>query len=76
MISAIPIKPYKQHQLEDGTEVEQWGYEGIALSPPEQAVILKVNELIVMANDLLEMKEIVGTVVTKSGCCTEEDEHD
>ncbi len=39
-------------------------------------VIKKINELIVMANDMLEMKDIVGTVVTKSGCCTEEDEHD
>ncbi len=55
MIEPIPIKPYKQHQLEDGTEVEQWGYEGIALSPPEQAVILKVNELIEMANELVSV---------------------
>jgi hypothetical protein len=42
MIEKIPIKPYKAHQ----GEIRQYGYKGIALNPIEQALTLKLNEII------------------------------
>jgi len=46
MIEHLDIGPYKQHQLGPYEQVSQWGFEGIALSPKEQALFLKLNELI------------------------------
>jgi len=71
MIDKIPIEPNKHKG-----EVDQLSYKDMPLHPAVQAVILKVNELIDMANELIDVG-LAGVVnPTKSTCCTEEKEHD
>jgi len=71
MIDKIPIEPNKYQG-----EVDQLSYKGMPLHPAVQATILKVNELIDMANELIGVGLAGITGTNAIGCCTEEKEHD
>jgi len=56
IIDRIPIEPYKWHQGE-GT---QYGYKGVALTPIEQALADKANQLVDFLNEFDQIAKTFG----------------
>ena len=56
IIDPIPVEPYKTHKGEG----DQLGYKGHALSPPVQAAIEKINQLVDFLNEFDQIAKTFG----------------